>query len=431
MMFLQIPIFPFRRINNTLLAGLILIIFSNIFFQNTALGQENTVARRSNDLITVFLDFSFYQQYVRETLTYVNYVRDREAAEVHIMMTRYGSGSAGVNYVISFIGRARFEGINNVITYWSPGTNTSVETRRGLVEMLQIGLVPYLAGTRMVKQIAVNINTDIQIEREDDVDPWMNWVFEVYGGGNFHKEEKQSRYNARWGADANKTTKDWKIRLRAYFNQNNRIFLDGDETIISKSHRHGFRGNIIKSIDNHWSGGIFTSLFSSTFHNIHFSMDAAPGIEYSFYPYSEASSRSITMVYRLGAGHNTYIEETVFFKESEILANQSLDFSVAYQQPWGAFRARVRGSHYFHDFASNRAELFMRLDLRVIRGLSLNLQGNLDLINDLVTLPAGELSREELLLQQRQQATNYQVFGSMGLAYRFGSQFTNVVNTRF
>jgi hypothetical protein len=414
-------------------SSLYLVIIFYLLLSNVTEGSAKNRSTRTTgqDLISVFPDFPFHQQFVRENITFVNYVRDREMAEVHIMMTRYVSGSAGENYVISFIGRNRFEGINNVITYWAPGTNTVYETRRGLVDMITIGLVPYIAGTRLRRQLSVNVSGDRQIEREAVDDPWKSWVFEVYGGANFFKEETQSRFDARWGGSADKITEDWKIRIRPYFNINQRTFKRDDGDIIRKTIRHGFNGNVVKSINDNWSAGFFSSIMSSTFHNLNFNTGLSTGVEYSLFPYSEASRRSITMVYRIGASYNDYIEQTIFLKETEVLASQSVNVSAAYQQPWGGFRASLTGSHHFHDFTSNRVSLFMRLDLRVVKGLSLNLQGNFDYINDLVSLPAGELSLEDILLQQRRQATNYQMSGSLGLAYTFGSQFSNVVNTRF
>jgi hypothetical protein len=417
-------------IRKTLLL-IIIIILPALFTSSKLYSKDKPVRLPPQDFIAVFPDFSFHQQYVREHIAYVNYVRDRELSEVHIMMTRYSSGSAGENFVISFIGRNRFEGINNVITYWAPGSNTVDETRRGLVETLKIGLVPYLASTRMRRQISVNINVDNNSEREPLEDSWKNWVFEIYGGGNFFKEESQNRFDVRWGGSADKTTEDWKVRIRPYFNLNERNILTDDGWVTRKSFRHGFNGNVIRSYTDHWSAGIFSSMYSSSFDNIKFSANVSPGVEYSFFPYSEASRKAIKMVYYIGGGYYNYIEMTQYLMNEEFRASQSLNLSIAYQQPWGGFNSSITGSHYFHDFSFNRVTFFSRLDLRVVKGLSLNLNGQFHLIHDLLSLPAGELSYEDILLQQRRQATNYQISGSFGLAYRFGSQYSNVINTRF
>ncbi len=283
----------------------------------------------------------------------------------------------------------------------------------------------------MVSKVSLNIAGNIQVDREPVEDPWNNWVMEVYGGANFYKEKTQNRFNSRWGFSADKISDDWKILIRPYFNINERNFKTDDGIITSKSHRHGFNGTFIRSINQHWSAGFFVSMLSSTFHNMQFNINASSGIQYSLYPYSEATRKAITFIYRTGIGHHNYIDQTIFLKDSEILASQSFSISARFQQPWGSFRSGITGSHHFHDYTSNRAELFAILDFRVIKGLSLNLSGNFDFINDLVSLPAGEMSLEEILLQQRRQATNYQMSGAIGLAYSFGSQFTNVVNTRF
>ena len=409
----------------------LIALLSGILPGHNVMANNSASQPDDNDLLTVFLDFFYHQQYIRETITYVNYVRDRELAQIHIMMTRHTSGSAGANYIITLIGRGRYNGMNNVITYWAPGTATADETRRGLVTKLNMGLVPYIANTQMAGQISLSINGDRPVERIPVEDPWRNWVFEIYGGGNFNKEERQNRFDSRMGFTADKISEEWKIRLRPYFNFSERNFATDDGWVTSKTHRHGFQGNFIKSINQHWSAGFFIRMLSSTFHNIHFNINGAPGIEYSFFPYTEATRKSITLVYQVGAGYNNYIEETIFLKNAETLGNHSLNFAVAFQQPWGSFRARLTGSHHFHDFTSNRASLFTRLDFRIIKGLSLNLTGNVNFINDLVSLPAGDLSLEEILLQQRRQATSYEMSGTIGLSYSFGSQYTNVVNTRF
>ena len=427
---LMIQMIQLSTINKLLLFAVITL--SSLAIPNRAVAASDTVRYNNNDLIPVFLDFSFHQNYIRENITFVNYVRDRELSKVHIMLTSHPSGSSGRNYVLSFIGRRSFAGMNNKITYWAPGTNSSDDTRKGLVKIIKMGLLPYLANTEMADQVSIKINGGLQLERGPLEDPWKNWILEVHGGGNFHKESSQDRYNARWGFSANKISEEWKIRVSPYFNYNERNFFDTDEgTITSKSHRHGFLGDFVKSIDQHWSAGLFVRILSSTFHNANFNTSVSPGIEYSLFPYSEATRKAITMVYRLGLSHNNYLETTIFQKDQETLGSHSLNVSTSYRQPWGSYRASITGSHFFHDYRANRVSFSTHLNLRILKGLSLSLSSNFNLINDLVSLPAGDETLEEILLQQRRQATDYQLSGSFGLAYTFGSQFNNVVNTRF
>ncbi|MFW6042849.1 MAG: hypothetical protein ACOCPW_00670 [Marinilabiliaceae bacterium] len=401
---------------------------------NSVYGCDEPSETKGRDFISVYLDFPYYTQYIRESLPIMNYVRDRQLSQVQIKISRHRAGSAGTNYVINLIGRQQFEGMNNEITYWDASTNSSDETRKGLLEKLKLGLAPYLANTDMKNEIGIHIPDSLVATGSQEMDdPWNHWVFEIYGGANYSEESTQSKFNSRWGFYADKISEDWKIRIRPYFNLNESSYSsdEEEEDIVSKNYRHGFNGYMIRSLDQNWSAGLFVDMLSSTFHNMDFNIETTPGVEYSIYPYSEATSRSITFAYLLGAARNYYMEETIFMKNQEDLMKQALKISVDFDQPWGSIRGGVTGSHYFHDFDVNRLEVYSRLDLNLVEGLSLNFHSNLDLVNDLISIPGGDASLEEILLEERARSTSYQIFTSIGLSYSFGSDFSNTVNTRF
>lgn len=178
------------------------------------------------------------------------------------------------------------------------------------------------------------------------------------------------------------------------------------------------------------SAGIFTDMLSSTYDNLDLQTTVSPAIEYSIYPYREATRRSITFAYMINYSFNNYMEETIFEKTEESLWGHSLDISANYRQPWGRVRAGITGSQHFHDWRSSRVELFTRLNLRLLKGFSLNLRGNFDLINDLVAIPMEDLSPEEILLEQRRRATDYQFSVRLGLTYTFGSELAGDYNPR-
>ncbi|MCP5063376.1 MAG: hypothetical protein GY936_13060 [Ignavibacteriae bacterium] len=59
------------------------------------------------------------------------------------------------------------------------------------------------------------------------------------------------------------------------------------------------------------------------------------------------------------------------------------------------------------------------------------MDGTLAYIHDQIALPGGGVSLEEILLQRKQLATDYQFWASFGFTYSFGSIYNNIVNTRF
>src|SRR5690606_11522937 len=126
-----------------------------------------------------------------------------------------------------------------------------------------------------------------------------------YGGGNFDVESSQDYWSARYGFYANRITEDWKIRLRPYFNHNSRTIRQAEEEDIElRQKRHGFESYIIRSLGGHMGAGVSVDYLRSDIDNMHHGRTVTPAIEYSLYPYAEATRRSITLTYRLGYEFN-------------------------------------------------------------------------------------------------------------------------------
>jgi hypothetical protein len=124
------------------------------------------------------------------------------------------------------------------------------------------------------------------------------------------------------------------------------------------------------------------------------------------------------------------METTIFNKDEEWIWAQSLEATVRFQQPWGNVMAGLTGSNFFNDLSKNRAQIYTSLNLRIFQGFSLNFYGNYEIINDLIAIPAGDRTLEEILLARSQQATRYNISGSIGLSYTFGSRYSAAFNPR-
>lgn len=389
----------------------------------------------NNNRLSVFLDLEKHidADFIRQEIPVVDYVRDKELADVHIIMSRHRVGSTGATYCISFIGYGEFKDLKFDLFCWAPASQTSDMIRREYTEKIKMGLAPYLAATRIAQRMRITYDTfppDIITEEDPLKDPWNHWVFEIYGGGNFNREETRDSFHVRYGLFADRITPQTRTRLRPYGNYHERNFKTDDGVITSTSVRGGFDSYHIISLGDHWAAGVFYDIFISTYHNMNFRSELSPALEYSLFPYAEATRRSITLTWRIGAGYYDYFEETIFDKTEEILFGQALMARADFRQPWGNIRAGIIGFHHFHDFSSNRTELFANMNLRIIEGLALNVSGRYDLINDLVAIPKAGLSLEEILLEQRRRATSYQFSANIGLSYTFGSRITGVFNPR-
>ncbi len=395
-----------------------------------AVTADDTNRINNSGRLSVFLDMPFRtdEDFIRQEISVVDYVRDKEMADVHVIMTRHRSGT-GTNYAASFIGYRDYENMEYDLIFWDEATSTADETRHGYSNMIKIGLAPFVARSGMSDELSLQYRRSEIVE--EVTDPWNHWIFEISGSGNFSREQTRDSYRINYGFYADKITEEWKIRFRSDFRYDERNFRRNDEIITSISTRDRVDGYVLKSLSDHWTAGIFAGYLSSSFTNMDNSLEMAPALEYSLFPYSEATRRSITFAWRAGGGYYDYIDTTIFNKTEESLFGQSLEASAYFQQTWGSVRVGLEGFHHFHDFRSNRVEFRARINLRLLQGLSLSLRGDYDLINDLVAIPKTDMSLEEILLEQRRRATDYEMSGSIGLTYTFGSRISGVFNPRF
>jgi hypothetical protein len=394
-----------------------------------AQGLNGSVSREVAPL--VYLDCNRCDfSHIRRVVTFVNHVREPTRAQVYVLVTDQPTGG-GRMYTLSFTGRGSFSGVDNTLTFASRQTDTAAEERAALTRMLQLGLVPYVARTPLVSQVDLTFREPADGPAAPPADPWRNWTFEIYGGGNFSTESTQSAWNARYGFYANRVTEDWKIRLRPYFNNNARsIHTDDDEEIRIDQKRHGLESYVIRSLGEHWGAGIFAEYSTVTIDNLKHGVTVAPAVEYSFFPYGEASTRQITLSYRIGYELADYIEETIYDKTEEALASHALEAAVRIRQQWGSIFSGLTGSSYLHNSDFHRIRLNSNVSFRLGHGISLNVGANYERVNDQLALPRRDASLEDILLQRRRLATAYRSSGSVGLSYNFGSIFTNVVNPR-
>jgi hypothetical protein len=157
----------------------------------------------------------------------------------------------------------------------------------------------------------------------------------------------------------------------------------------------------------------------------------APALEYSIWPYVEATRRQLTFLYALGVQHNDYVEITIFGETEETLPAHSLFAGLSMNEPWGNATFGLEAFQYLNDLDKHRLELFGWLSVRLLRGLDFNVNGRVARVKDQINLRAGEATDEEILLRQRELGTDFRFELSFGLSYRFGSIYNQAVNPRF
>ena len=408
---------------------LFLVFSVNLFSQNDA-GKIN----ERKQSISVFLDCGFCdEEYIRQNLTFINYVRDTKEAQVHILGTWQSTGGGGNEYTFFFIGQKNFEGMKDTLIVNTSNDASKEETREKQIRAIKMGLIRYVAKTPVADKIDIDYRNAGENEGEEEIveDKWKSWVFNVGANAWFNGQESYTSLSFGTSAVATKVTPDIKVEFEFDYDYDEDKFVIGEEEIISTNERMEFYHLLVKSINDHWSVGYDMSGGTSVYSNLDFYGAIYPGIEYNLFPYSESSRRQLRFLYGIGSRYNDYTDTTIYNQTEELLWQQRLTIAFEIQEKWGSVTTSVRGSNYFHDFAKNNLIFRTSLRLRIVKGLQLRLFGSFAFIHDQLSLPKGGASEEEILLRRKELATQYRYWGSAGIYYTFGSIYNNVVNPRF
>lgn len=401
-----------------------------------ALARPQTPAAPAQQMLRVFLDCNRCDdEYIKKEVTFIDYVRNREDADVHVLVTTQETGGGGNQWTLKFIGLgSKNQGADQTLTYNSPATATGDEIRAGFVEVFKLGLVRYAVNTPIADRLRVTFK-----KAEGDAakagakkDPWNYWVYRVNAGGNFNGEESSTGRSVRGSFSASRTTDNWRMSFNGSANyRDNKYVLEEGETFLSVSRNTDFSGIAVKSLTPHWSLGILGSGGASTFRNFSLRTRIAPGIEYDLFPYSESTRRMLTFQYTVGHDVHHYREETIFGKMREQLLDHRAEVGLSLRQPWGSAFSSINFSQYLNDPKKYSLGVFGGTNVRLFKGFSFNVFGEYSRTRDQIYLPKGTATTEDILLRQRQLFTGYQYYFNFGINYSFGSIFNNIVNPRF
>jgi hypothetical protein len=380
--------------------------------------------------------------YFRTEVDWVVWVRDQADAHVHIILTTQNTGAGGREYVLDFIGRGQYARYSEQSLYRTLPTDTQREELDGVALMLSVGLAHFAtqSGFRGLIQVAPLgapaaegfTPADRVVSQEEADDPWNLWVFRVNANGNYNGQSSRSDWRIGAGFNGSRVSPTWKQSYNGNFNRNaQRIEFDNRPAFEDDRYDWGFTWRVSYALAEHVSAGVSGNIGRNTRNNQEIWGQFNPAIEYSVFPYEEATRRSLTVFYEIGPVYRHYFEETLLGEDAELRAEQALSVSFSQRQPWGSAFVSLRGSTYMHDLGTNNVSLDGNLSFRVARGLDLNLGGSYSRVRDQIFLAGGDLTEEERLLRLQQEQTDYQARMNFGFSYQFGSIFNNVVNNRF
>jgi len=390
---------------------------------------------RQEEPLRVFLDCEGYIcdfDHFRREVGFINYVRDRMDAQLHVLVTSQDTGAGGEEYSFFFIGLQEWDGAQDTLRYVSLPDETEDETRSGLVRTFKLGLIRYVAATPIGPQLEISYRASPGRATERPVvDPWNLWVFRVRVSGEYEAESRENSRSFDGSFSASRTTEDIKLDFSASgeWNEDHFEFSDGEESSFS-SRNFDVEGTVVWSLGPQWSAGATASATGTTRQNQDLTLRGGPAIEYNLFPYAQSTQRQITFMYKVEAVSFDYEEVTLFDNTEETRLSHSLQIASAFLQPWGELDFSLEGSNYLNNFRQHRVEFFSRMEVRLFRGFSFEVMGSAARVKDQIYEPKEDIPDEDVLLRRRELGTDYEVSIEIGFSYTFGSVFNTIVNPR-
>jgi hypothetical protein len=411
-----------------LLVSVLVLLFNRA---GEAAGQDPTSKPAQ---LKVFLDCqSCYSDFLRSEIEFVDYVRDRTEAEVHVLITRAQTGSGGTEHTVEMIGARRFDKVVETLKTATTSSDTDDIIRRQLATTVRAGLLRFLTRDAVPAGLDVTVKLGTEAQRPAVAgDRWNNWVFSVRGSASFDGEESSRERQVGASFSADRITPEWKISLGGELDHEREEFdLDEEEPVNVERREQDFNWLIVKGLGEHWSAGARGEVESSTFDNIELLISGSPAVEYNVFPYSMYTRRQLRALYAIGIARANYYEVTLYGKLEETLPQHEISLTLEQSERWGSLQARVEWSQYLHDLSKTRLEVDGEFSVRLARGLSVASELSASRIRDQLALPARGATDEEILLRLRRLESGYQYSFGISVTYTFGSIFSSVVNPRF
>lgn len=382
--------------------------------------------------LSIFLDpeFEIDQNYIKQEIDFVQYVFDRQEADLHISLIRQILSDNGEKIIV--LSRESESGQVDTTTFFNAENSTRLAKKQMLVKKLKQTILPSLIKTGSLDNLSYSVEEPNNQEAKEITDKWNNWVFQAGIIGMTSGESISKTIEGGIKFSAMKTLEQWKFfNASKYYYEKSSFELDDTTTFVNINRFFYNRSRFVRSLDNHWSLGVATDISNSSYSNHKLTTSIKAMAEYSLFEYDRASTKLLKFMYTIGPRYTNYSETTVlgFNHETNIAHEFNAAFSIL--RDWGDVSFYVFFDQYLH-----RPEFFSitigpKASWNITKGLSFECGAHFSHIANRINVPATEIQDEEILLRSRIVDTNFSYFSYFAFNYRFGSSNNNTVNTRF
>ena len=389
------------------------------------------VANQEAKKLKVFLDCDFCDlNDVKQNIQFVNYVRDKQDAEFHLLITRRNSGSGGEELTFFLSGLGQYSVAEDNYNIDIHAAATEAEMRNKILKGIQAGLLRQLVNSGAIDHITIGY-TESGNTNSAPRNHWNNWVFDIGLSGYYARDAVYTERSLYTNLSAIRITEKWKTE----FTTNGSFFYGtykyGDDTYTAYNRIVNLKSLIVRTGGPRFSWGLRGMAEYSTFSNYALRLELFPSVEYNLYPYTESSRHQLSALYGIGLVHNNFLDTTIFNLMRQDLWGQNLSVAMKFIETWGNLTVGVSGISYLSNTDFYRVTLSSEALFRLYRGFNLQIRGGVSVIHDQFNLPKGGADFEQVLLQQREMLSSYYYWFVVGINFTFGDIYNSIVNPRF
>jgi hypothetical protein len=266
-----------------IVSAVLLILFHTSLLAGVSGNLQNvdSLASLRGQALRLYLDCDRCDEdFIRTAITFVNYVRERREAQVHLLVTDQSTASGGREYTLTYLGQREFTGKNDTLVYISRQFDSDEVVRAGLARMIKMGLMSYIARTPLADRLSISFDEEIEAVVAED--PWDSWVFKASAYADADGEQTTSELDLSGSIRAERITDNWKIRTSLNQSYEREVYTIDEETITSVTHDQSVYGLAVISLNDHWSAGVTAIAHASTYENIRGALYLAPAVSCGF-----------------------------------------------------------------------------------------------------------------------------------------------------
>jgi hypothetical protein len=414
------------------------------FWGFSAIGQN-----AQPPLLRVYLDRFTQPQdynYLRTTLTCINYTDQPEDCDVRVQLTSETVGNSTDRYILFFYGEKQFAGQNDTVMFIIPPMTNNLALQNMYVETLKQGLLPYLAQTEWASQLQVSYDAPA-IQSPLFQDYWNLSTFSVRFGGaldysrqfvfsGFTEDLFERTLKGNIGFDWWHVGQKWRFASTAdamYFQRDaNRLgpLVVGSfiSTIRSKekdqSQRVSFEA--VRSLTKHFSTGgslDWDRDFIGTSNRFQNQAKLTLGVEYNLFPYSDFFRRRLLVNYNTSIYlYNNQIPKhpTIRLPQQEVAFQYALRVKKAFLSFRQSNSVRLSSSKW-NTWSTG---LDINTGIEIKRNLFLSLDGRIQYHNENPISALGPILPD--VYTNKARTTTYYFYTQ--ITYLFGSGYRNILN---